>query len=423
MNETFNTYNLKTSILSANTGLDAIKRAPITDKNTGIKCLRIQDVSQRKEFKNWGFCHVSNENFKKFALRKGEIIIARTGNTIGVNQFINGDLNSVFNNGLIRLRLDEKLFFPKYIYYNLRSLNFKNHISSIAYGTSTQPNMQINSLLDFKFKAPPLPEQRAIASILSALDDKIELNLQTNKTLEEMAMALYKHWFVDFGPFKEGKFIDSELGIIPEGWEVKRIGQVASIMGGYAFKSKLFVENGIKVIKIKNISNNVTSIENTDCISSEESKKINNKFKVFKGDFLIAMTGAEVGKIGVVPEYCQDLFLNQRVCKIVDKEINNISVFIGFILQSTKYYSIIQNLAYGSAQPNISTTDLESIEIILPQNVMIIKDFIKKLKVIIDKIIENYSENVILKSQRDSLLPKLISGEIRVKDLETLQNV
>ena len=236
MQEGWKTYKLKEVVESANTGLDAIKRAPIVEEDTGVKCLRIQDVSQRKEFERWGFCTVSEQNYEKFKLNKGELIIARTGNTIGVNQYIHKDLKSVFNNGLIRIRVEKDLCDSKYLYYIFRSNRFKAYIQAIAFGTSTQPNMQIGSLLNYDLILPNLKEQTAIASILSALDDKIELNLQMNKTLEEMAMALYKHWFVDFGPFQNGEFVDSDLGKIPKGWEVKSIGDVTTLKYGKALK-------------------------------------------------------------------------------------------------------------------------------------------------------------------------------------------
>ena len=114
-------------------------------------------------------------------------------------------------------QVDSSKILPKYLYYNFKTLDF----ASKDVGSAV-PSLTTSLLNEIKITIPELKEQKAIASILSALDDKIELNLQMNKTLEEMAMALYKHWFVDFGPFKEGEFIDSELGKIPKGWEVKK---------------------------------------------------------------------------------------------------------------------------------------------------------------------------------------------------------
>src|SRR5690554_4735840 len=195
----------------ANTGLDAIKRAPIVEYDSGIKCLRIQDVSQSKKFEDWGFTEVSENNFGKFQLKKGDIIVARTGATIGVNRFINEDINAVFNNGLIKLKVNENKCLPKYLFYNLQSYNYWGYIDCISGGTSTQPNMQINALLKYEIQLPPLPEQKAIASVLSSLDDKIDLLHQQNQTLEALAETLFRQWFVEEAKedWEEGKLGDA----------------------------------------------------------------------------------------------------------------------------------------------------------------------------------------------------------------------
>jgi type I restriction enzyme S subunit len=298
----------------------------------------------------------------------------------------------------------------RFIYYFLQTLNFEEYNS----GTSV-PTLNRNDVHKLDVTIPDLLEQQSIASILSAIDDKIENNLAINKTLEEMAMALYKHWFVDFGPFQDGEFVESELGMIPKGWEVKKICDVVSVIGGYAFKSKWFQENGIKVLKIKNINNNIVDISKCDCISETVSKSINPKFKVSKGDFLVAMTGAEVGKVGVVPNYQQDLWFNQRVGKFNDKEIKNASILIGKVMQTNDFYKIIQGLAYGSAQPNISTSDIENINIILPNDRNILNTLINDFVHLHNITIENLTENQTLTQLRDALLPQLISGTVRLK--------
>ena len=299
----------------------------------------------------------------------------------------------------------------RFIYYFLQTLNFEEYNS----GTSV-PTLNRNDVHKLDVTIPDLLEQQSIASILSAIDDKIENNLAINKTLEEMAMALYKHWFVDFGPFQDGEFVESELGMIPKGWEVKKICDVVSVIGGYAFKSKWFQENGIKVLKIKNINNNIVDISKCDCISETVSKSINPKFKVSKGDFLVAMTGAEVGKVGVVPNYQQDLWFNQRVGKFNDKEIKNASILIGKVMQTNDFYKIIQGLAYGSAQPNISTSDIENINIILPNDRNILNTLINDFVHLHNITIENLTENQTLTQLRDALLPQLISGAVRLKE-------
>ena len=225
---------------SANTGLDAIKRAPIVVEDTGVKCFRIQDASQSKVYDRWGFTSVNQKNFDKFKLLKGDILIARTGNSIGVHFLVSKDTKAVFNNGLIRLRVNKKARFD-FVYKAVSSRLFYRYIQSIAYGTSTQPNMQINVLLNFPLLLPPLPEQNAIADMLSSFDEKIELLREQNKTLETLAQTIFKEWFVHFNfpdqhgkPYRNngGEMVESELGLIPQGWRVGKLGEEFDITIG-----------------------------------------------------------------------------------------------------------------------------------------------------------------------------------------------
>jgi len=122
------------------TGLDAIKRAPIVNQNTGIKCLRIQDISQNKPYNQWGNTRVAEKDFEKFQLSKDDILIARTGASIGVLTILNKDYKAVYNNGLIRIKIDFTKANAKYLFYNLKSQRYISHIYGISAGTSTQPN-------------------------------------------------------------------------------------------------------------------------------------------------------------------------------------------------------------------------------------------------------------------------------------------
>ena len=157
-------YKLKDVIKTANTGLDAIQRAPIVNYETKYKCLRIQDISQSKRFKDWGNTEVQTNYYNEFQLRKNDIIIARTGSTIGINTFIKSDIPAVFNNGLIRLRTNE-IVIPYYCYLFMQTKFFKEYINNISCGTSTQPNMKINDLLDIDFPYVNIKEQQHIVNI------------------------------------------------------------------------------------------------------------------------------------------------------------------------------------------------------------------------------------------------------------------
>ena len=180
--EGFEIVTLKEIIESANTGLDAIKRAPIVLEETGVKCFRIQDASQKKKFDDWGNTKVEEKNYKRFKLLKGDILIARTGNTIGVNYLVKEDLKSVFNNGIIRLRTNSKSNYS-FLYNLIISRSFEKHIQAIAYGTSTQPNMQINSLLSYEFLLPPQSKQKSFENVVKPIIEKQRINLTQIQSL------------------------------------------------------------------------------------------------------------------------------------------------------------------------------------------------------------------------------------------------
>lgn len=175
---------------SANTGLDAIKRAPIVRQNTGRKCLRIQDVSRDKGYDAWGFTNVEDKNFIKFQLKKDDIIIARTGATVGSHMLIKKNLNSVFNNGLIRVRADRSKVFPSILYALFSTKSFKEHVDSIAFGTSTQPNVKIGDLFSHEVSFPPVEEQTKIINQFNALNNSILSNREQISALLKMQQVL-----------------------------------------------------------------------------------------------------------------------------------------------------------------------------------------------------------------------------------------
>jgi type I restriction enzyme S subunit len=302
----------------------------------------------------------------------------------------------------------------KWIYYYLNSPEGINTLKSLRSGTS-QPYLSLGVLRSLPILIPPTIRQKErIVNILSTIDDKIENNLATNQTLEEITRTLFKEWFVNFNyPNADGNLKHTEFGEIPESWSINGIGEICYVQNGYAFKSKDFQEQGeVGIIKIKNISGNVVDIQNTDFVDSSVVSSLDKKFKIESGSLLIAMTGAEVGKIGLVPLTEKNLWLNQRVGMFQEK-IAYGNLFMYLLLSTDTYQTAIQNSALGSAQPNISASAIESIRAIIPP-AELIEDFGKTIKPMFEKILDNLAENETLKTTRDSLLPKLMSGEIEV---------
>ena len=168
---------------TANTGADAIKKAPIVDEPTRLRCLRIGDVSQKRDFSAWGYTRTTDADYERYKLHCGDSVIARTGNTIGVCIYIEKDIEAVYNNGLIRLTAKRELVRDVFLYYLIRSTECQDYIQSIAYGTSTQPNMKIKDFLNFNINLPCLEVQDNIIAIIDKVENKIRVNSQINENL------------------------------------------------------------------------------------------------------------------------------------------------------------------------------------------------------------------------------------------------
>ena len=213
----------------------------------GPKFLRITDIQGgRVSWESVPYCKIQPAEHRRYRLHSGDIVIARTGNSTGENYCFVESEDAVFASYLIRFRIDPKRAHSRFVYYNLRGSGWWDYVKGAKTG-SAQAGANAQVLGAYSISLPPLPEQRAIAHILGTLDDKIELNRRMCATLEEMARALFKSWFVDFDPVRakmEGRetglpkeiadlfpsrLVDSELGPIPEGWGVQVFADVLAL--------------------------------------------------------------------------------------------------------------------------------------------------------------------------------------------------
>ena len=316
------------------------------------------------------------------------------------------------NDVLVFVVKDKRILDSRFLFYCLSNDEFFNYVMAGAKGTK-MPRGDKGAILKYPVHLPTLSEQKAIAATLSALDDMIELNNQINKTLEEMAQAIFKSWFVDFEQFKDGEFEESELGLIPKGWRVGCIGDYVKVKSGFAFKSSWWETSGVPVIKIKEIDNYTINFGDVSYVS-EDKAALAKDFRVNGGDLLIAMTGATIGKFAIVPKMPSFAVVNQRVGKFFlgDNPLEKLG-FIYCILKQDNVYKEIVSRGEGSAQPNISPSGIESIKIVLPPE-RLINEYNQLVMKFFKMIIENTAENALLICLRDTLLPKLMSGEIRV---------
>ncbi len=383
---------LKDKTLSANTGLDAIKRAPIVEYDTGLKCIRIQDISQGKNYDEWGFTETSEKDRKNFLLKKNDLLIARTGATVGVSKIITSDINSVYNNGTIRLRLEKSLN-PRFVYYIFQTKGFLQYIDNISC-VATQPNLRIEGLLRFTIPDYSIEKQNAIVKTLSTFDDLIENNNKRIKLLEQMAENLYKEWFVRFRfPVYENlEFV----GTLPIGWQYQPISESMDF-----FDSKRVPLSSKQRDEMEKIYPYYGAAKLMDYVDNY----------LFDGEYLL------LGEDGTV--VTTDGF---PVLQLVNDKFwvnNHAHVIRGKGNISTRFLYLtfcrfpITGVVTGSAQPKISKGRLEKLKILVPDAITM-EHFNNLINPMFDEINVLKKQLIRITKQRDMLLPRLMSGKLEV---------
>lgn len=291
----------------------------------------------------------------------------------------------------------------KFLYYAL-SLCLKQ-FKNMSQGTSTK-FLTVTILNSFSVQLPSISDQRRIASILSSLDRKIELNNKINADLEEMAQAIFKNWFVDFEPFKDGKFVDSELGMIPEGWKVGRLTEIASYMNGLAMQ-KFPPENNedsLPVLKIKELGQGFCGTDSDRC-----SCNIKDECKIHNGDVIFSWSGTLL-----VDVWCGgDCGLNQHLFKVTSKDYPKWFYYYWTKHHLQEFIHIAKDKAVTMG--HIKRGHLEEAMVAIPDNDSMEKAH-ELFEPILSKMISLRLESSRLSLLRDTLLPRLMSGELEVPE-------
>ena len=292
---------------------------------------------------------------------------------------------------------------PEYLYYFMKSISFDSQIQALRGGVA-QGFMSLSKLSTIEVPCPSLKTQHRIASILFSYDDLIENNQKQIKLLEEAAQRLYKEWFVDlhFPGWENTPVVDG----VPEGWRIDEVKSVVSLLSGYAFKSNDFVERGkYKIVTIKNVQDGSFDGENVNTIA-EIPSKVPHHCILNDGDILLSLTG-NVGRVCLVNG--KDYLLNQRVAKLDSKY----PAYAYCLFRNKDMFDIMNNLANGAAQQNLSPIRTENVRILIP-NDSLIENFENVVSPTISKMLLLNKANSNLKQARDRLLPKLMSGELEV---------
>lgn len=316
---------------------------------------------------------------------KGDVLFSKDG-TIGKVLLFDFDYKIGVLSSIAIFRPKKELIDSMFLSYYLKEQTNNNFIKDNFRSGSAIPRIILRDFKKYNLTVPELPEQQSIAAILSAIDDKIENNLAINKTLEEMAMALYKHWFVDFGPFQDGEFVETELGRIPKGWEIGKLEDLLEIKYGKDHKKlksgKIPVYGSGGVMRYVN-----ESLYDKESILIPRKGTLSNLFYISE------------------PFWSVDTMFYSKI-----KDVN-FGKYIFYFLKSLD----LASMDVGSAVPSLTTELLKRIKIIIPQK-KIIYEVNELLNLKFTAIESNTKENQTLTQLRDTLLPKLISGEVRLKE-------
>lgn len=410
----------------------------------GAPVLRGTNVNPEGRFHDDDFVFIdpawAAAEFDKFLCEAGDVILCHKGTLgkIGIVPEKSKFARYVMGNSMLKVRCDRSKLEPLFLYYWLCSTEGQNYLfSRVSQVGVPQIQRPLSTLREARLPVPPLAEQRAIARILGALDDKIELNRKTNATLEAIARALFKSWFVDFDPVRAkaegrsptgmdaetaklfpGEFVESELGPIPKGWRAASVGDCVALKRGTTYKGMLVGKPGPALLGLG-------SIRPGGGFRSDGFKTYGGEcppeLMLRPGELYVSLKGATkdgemIGSVARVPKTVPSGRLTQDTVKL---EIQNgrLPRFLYRLLLTPEYRTYCANRAMGSAVVALSREDFLSYPLTLP-DAAVLERFDTLLGSIEDRGEQNDAENVELTKTRDFLLPRLLSGELSVDAAE-----
>lgn len=359
--------------------------------------LRITDISDDGFIDRDNLMSVKDEKAKNYLLKKDDIVFARTGNSTGRSYLYEVEDNDLVYAGfLIKFNLDDNKVNPRFVKYYTISKNYWDWVEATSTG-STRKNINAKMYGDMEINLPSRKYQDLVVGIMDSITHKLLCNNKINKTLEEMAQAIYKHWFVDFEfpnengePYKSsgGKFVESELGMIPEGWKTGKLADLINVK--YGKDHKKLDEGDIPVFGSGGVMRYVDT-----ALYSKESVLIPRK-----------------GTLSNVI-YINEPFWSVDTMFYTEMKTSNVAKFVYYFVSSKD----LTSMNTGSAVPSMTTEILNKLDVVIPSQ-LVLNEFEKVISALFIKCNANSKENKSLTTIRDILLPKLMSGEIRIPDAE-----
>lgn len=368
---------------------------------------------------------------------KNELVFPHRG-SIGEVGIIKENNRYVLSSSLMKLKVDEEQVDPLFVYYFFKSALGKHELLKNASQVGTPGIGQpLTSLKKIEFHKPSLSQQKKIANILSSLDERIAINSQINQTLEQMAQTIFKSWFVDFDPVKakmngeqpEGmdaataslfpdKLVESELGLIPEGWSASKLEDLVDIASSKRVFAKEYLDDGVPFYRGKEITelSKGNSVTPEIYISEERYQELKDKAGAPKeNDILITSVGT-IGNTYLVDSEDKFYFKDGNLTWVKDYKEEIIPYFLMEWFKSSVGKSAIENIKIGSTQQAITIKSLNGIKLVAP-SCAVHEKFTQIVEPLYKKHRANIKQNKALSTLRDTLLPKLLSGEIELGQL------
>lgn len=440
--------------------------ASATAKPVGPKFLRITDIQGGKvNWENVPYCEIDEKDSLKYLLQDGDIVIARTGNSTGENFIFSSNTKVVFASYLIRFRIDPKKANPKFIWLQMRTPQWWSFIDSVKTG-SAQAGANAKVLGLYEVELPERKIQDHIADIGFNLLKKQDINSKINQTLEQMSQTLFKSWFVDFDPvidnapdagnpipealqtrtklrqkvrnsadFKPlpaeirslfpSEFEETELGWVPKGWDVVKTEDIAIKIGmgpfGSNIKASQFVSSGIPIINGQQLKGLILEKNFINYITDEHANILKNSL-VYEHDIVLTHRGT-LGQVSLIPKRKgnEKFVISQSQFYLrVDRKKCSPFYMIHFLKSRIGQEALLSNASQVGV-PSIArpSTHLKKITFINPP-LSLHKLFDNEFEVILEKIMNCKEQSLALTALRDTLLPKLISGELSLEDLPDL---
>ena len=399
--------------------------------DTGINFIKSESIGYDGSIDETKFAFIdaeTHEKLKRSQIVAGDILYSIAGVHLGKSASARPEhLPANTNQAVAIIRVEEDKANRKFIEYVLRNRSFVEQVLG-GVAQSAQPNVNLTEIGQFLVPLPPRLEQEKVAGILTALDDKIELNRRMNETLEAMARAIFKDWFIDFGPTRakaQGRapYLAPELWNLfpdaldgedkPVGWQDDVLGSFTNLQNGYAFKRNDWRDLGVPVVKIGSVKPAFVDLDHVSFVDEALAlEKIN--FRLSTDDMLVGLTGY-VGETGRIPPTQYTPMLNQRVGRFLPNP--GLEPFVFSAVRRPEFKEFAESKSHGSAQANVSTKDLLTYPLPNPGE-LIIKTFCDIASPLFKNSLANSGQTSILAQTRDLLLPKLMSGEIRLIEAE-----